>query len=740
MPDAIQPDDAADDPDLDRVSAAMREMRPLMEMRHREGFWPVPGRKSLLQSPIWHDPRVAMSSEHGGKMFFLWKEKGFQQAIGTSNVQPTSTFKDATGSYNPGGLLQWMDLDLMMFLSALFTDRQDKVIDADQRNIFDAIGYQSLDDPPYEVLRSAIKRLTGTQIWDFEETEQGEIQYRALPPLLITTDQEKRLWVKDGRRVRLVVGIGPGWVSEVRADNQVVDLNSYLYLVREIRNGDAQRRKRAQVRYANKQNLSLNASGDNAAGPDAINTEESSEDWRDIDRPPDMARAVLLFCDSLRRQQADKSFITVAKTDWLMERFADRHTPIPYVTSSLDLDKKVKLLGTDLELSNSRKVKGFFGDARRPDYKFLDLLHEKGKVRRSLDALAKLRIFKHYQVEGDKIIIEWNDPRSVPRLEIRDRALRWNDSPVAQVGYTGIQKKFIVKDKLTGSLHFVESEHDAHHVPGTGPAATTAAPAASLAPDQPHEREKPAGKVKGGGSILESMDRTGTNEWQMASLRQLHTYFHLPAKNIKEAIVAGWTARHLMNLYLVLLWGRDQGQVRNPVSLAMSELSNADPVKYDAESLRRMHGPDFLKNCGAWAFGPTGPLAKKEEADAPSTTPVAQSEPVRTAPAAPTSPATPEVPATTAPDVSAALMATILPALKLRIREIRKISEQAPSELLSSEREELVEAMASLGAAQAAVGGLQPDRVRDVVVELLTANDPDVRGAAAAYLARVSGA
>lgn len=148
----------------------------------REGFWPVPGRKQLLQSPIWHDPRVATSPDHGGKMFFLWREKGYQQAIGTTNVQPANQLKDATGSYNPGGLLQWMDLDLMMFLSALFTDRQDKVIDADQRNIFNAIGYQRLDDPPYQELRSSIKRLTGTQLWEFEETAQGEIQYRTLPP------------------------------------------------------------------------------------------------------------------------------------------------------------------------------------------------------------------------------------------------------------------------------------------------------------------------------------------------------------------------------------------------------------------------------------------------------------------------------------------------------------------------------------------------------------------------------
>lgn len=149
----------------------------------------------------------------------------------------------------------------------------------------------------------------------------------------------------------------------------MVDLNnSYLYLVREIRNGDAMRRKLAQKRFATKR--IGDPTGDSA-----------TEEWRDIDRPPDMARAVLLFCDSLRRQQSDKSFITIAKTDWLMERFADRHTPIPYVTSSLDLDKKVKLIGNDLELSSSRKIKEFFGDIRRPDFKYLDLLHENGKIR-----------------------------------------------------------------------------------------------------------------------------------------------------------------------------------------------------------------------------------------------------------------------------------------------------------------------------------------------------------------------
>jgi hypothetical protein len=734
MPDAILPDSAADDPNLSRVTAAMREMRGLMEMRHREGFWPVPGRKSLLQSPIWHDPRVAMSSEHGGKMFFLWKERGFQQAIGTSNIQPTSICKDATGSYNPGGLLQWMDLDLMMFLSALFTDRQDKVIDADQRNIFDAIGYQSLDDPPYEVLRSAIKRLTGTQIWDFEETEQGEIQYRALPPLLITTDQEKRLWVKDGRRVRLVVGIGPGWVSEVRADNQVVDLNSYLYLVREIRNGDAQRRKRAHVRFAAKQSRLALRGG--AAADDKSDDDDANDDWRDIDRPPDMARAVLLFCDSLRRQQADKSFITVAKTDWLMERFADRHTPIPYVTSSLDLDKKVKLLGSDLELSSSRKVKGFFGDTKRPDYKFLDMLHEKGKIRRSLDALAKLRIFKHYQVEGDKIIIEWNDPRSVPRLEVRDRALRWNDSPVAQVGYTGVQRKFIVTDKLTGSLHFVDTEDDARS-PVASPAPESTSPSRPLAPPVDAVTKSKTAHASKKSSVLDAMDHTDISETQARYLRELHAYYHLPPKVIKEAIATGWSAKQLFHMYLVVLWGHHQGDIRKHVAFAISELSNADPQKYDGASLRKMHGQEYLTMCQTWAFAAGGPLCPVTAETVPASSSPGTTSGQSATPSTDAPPAQ-QPPSVLSPDISAALIATILPALKQRIRDIRS-SPEASAPALSVEREELVEAMAAIGAAQAAAGGPQPDRVRDVVVELLTAVNPEVRAAAASYLARVSG-
>lgn len=430
-------------PEMLRVAESIRVLRNQMEKQQREGRWPVPGRRRLLQSPIWHDPKVARDRDgrHGGKTFFVWRQD-FMRAIGTSNAQPMKDMKDQTGRFNPGGLLQWMDLDMMMFLSALFAGKSNNhyMIDADQQNIFDAIGYQRLDDPPYFDLRSAIKRLTGTQLWEFAETAEGEINYNVLPPLLVTSDQEKRLWVKEGRRVRLVVEIGPGWISEVQNENQIVDLNSYLYLVRELRRSDTIRRSRAHLK---------NPSGE--AGDDAYGSE--------VERPPDVSRAVLLFLDSLRTQQKDKSYVTIAKTDWLMERFADRHTSLPYVSSELALDKKVKLLGTEAVLDRNEKIKSFFGDLKRPDYKYLSLLHERGKVRRALDAITRLGIMKHYCVDGDKLMVEWADPSTLPRLQVRDQRLTWNDDPVIQVGYEGPkQQKYILRDKLTDSWHFVAPE------------------------------------------------------------------------------------------------------------------------------------------------------------------------------------------------------------------------------------------------------------------------------------------
>lgn len=733
MPD-LSLHDQGDDPEVQRVQRAVGGMRDLMEMRMREGFWPVPGRKQLLQSPIWHDPRVATSPVHMGKMFFLWKEKGYQQAIGTTNTQPANELKDATGSYNPGGLLQWMDLDLMMFLSALFTDRQDKIIDADQRNIFDAIGYQRLDDPPYHELRSSIKRLTGTQIWDFEESTQGEIQYNLLPPLLITTDQEKRLWVKDGRRVRLVVAIGSGWVSEVRSDNQVVDLNSYLYLVREIRNGDATRRKLAQKNFAAKQ---VRATKE---GPD--------EDWRDIDRPPDMSRSVLLFCDSLRRQQNDKSFLTVAKTDWLMERFADRHTPIPYVTSSLDLDKKVKLLGNELELSQSRKVKEFFGDHRRPDFKYLDLLHENGRVRRSLDALTKLRIFKHYQVDGDKLIIEWNDPKNLPRLEVRNRALTWNDSARTQIGYSsGIQQKIIVRDKLTGSLHFMEAE---------GAVLDDIAPISPPSPENAEPAQIPRKPVKmdeikkGRGSSLEVLDLEGMTVEQIANLRRLHTHFALAPKQLKDAAAAGWTAKLVYQLFILVLWKQRQNEIRNHVAFAVSELANADPQKYTAETILLQHGDEMVARMRGWIFGSGGPLAPSEKPPvvppqavlrAPEP-PVLQTE-NRPSPIGPSVRTAPQAPRSIA-EVSSLLMELVMPVLKRRLREVRKaidaptgIAEPSKTSApLIAEREELVEALETLGGVLSKPDSGTIATIRETMVELLTAAHQDVRDAASSFMAR----
>jgi hypothetical protein len=552
-------------PDVAQVRDSAKRMRAALMKKSEEGFaLPTVGRRRLLQSPIWFDARIARQRSQST---YAWMQESdgqrTLQAIATTNVQPQRDVERGEDrSFNPGGLLTWMDLDLMMFLSAVYAARNVPYIDTDQRAVFSAIGYAALDDPPYHELRSAIKRLLGTQVWLFwENPADGAVEYRALPPLLVQQDQHTTPWQREGKHSKLVVAIGGGWISDVVSENQVIDLNPYLYLVRQIRSADATHRRLAHGRRTGKADASAGSTQDG------------------IIRPPDIARSIYLFCDSLRRLEGD-GHKTVLKTSWLLERFGDRHTPIPDAFANLDLkaraDRQRQKRG-EPRLDEAREAERIFGELPRPDYKYANVMHPNGRIARSLDALQRLGIFSGIEVQGDRMEVRWADPASLPRLSISGGAIAWTDRP-AQVGWRPAeQQRLLAVDRATGAIHGVGIQVRAEQ-----PVAPTSSPPAN---------EGTAAKRKADVAFLLRLVPVGRSR-------------------LAQARAAGWNDLHLKHLLVIALWRRHGGTVRDAAAFAAHELAEKDPSAYEPAAIESSLDYQAVQR---WWLGPESPLATRAQ-------------------------------------------------------------------------------------------------------------------------------
>lgn len=552
-------------PEVAQVRDSTRRMRAALLKKGEEGFaLPTVGRRRLLQSPIWFDARIARQRN---QCTFAWMQESdgnrTLQAIATTNVQPQRDLDQREDrSYNPGGLLTWMDLDLMMFLSAVYAARNVPYIDTDQRAVFSAIGYAALDDPPYHELRSAIKRLLGTQVWLFwENPADGQVDYRALPPLLVQQDQHTTPWQREGKHSKLVVAIGGGWISDVVSENQVIDLNPYLYLVRQIRSADAAHRRLAHGRRTR---------GEDGGG---------SGDG--IVRPPDMARSIYLFCDSLRRLEGD-GHKTVLKTSWLLERFGDRHTPIPDAFAGLDLKARAdrqRAKRGEPRLDESREAERIFGELPRPDYKYANVMHPNGRIARSLEALTRLGIFSGIELQGDRMEVRWADPASLPRLSISGGAIAWTDRP-AQAGWRPAeQQRLLAVDRATGAIHGVGIQVHGGQQQPQQPA------------QPPSADEATAAKRRADVAFLLKLVPVGRTR-------------------LAAARTAGWSDLHLKHLLVIALWRRHGGTVRDAAAFAAHELAEKDPSAYEPAAIGSSLDYQAVQR---WWLGPDSPLATRPQ-------------------------------------------------------------------------------------------------------------------------------
>ncbi len=337
----------------------------VVQARKADGEQPVVVPRIILQAPLWCSARAARQIQG---MRFEWVQPDPEQnglpvdwVVETFNPLDHNHGDELKRTGDPFGRLQWFDQDLLFCLSLEFFRRncQTTYIAVDQTSVLQWIGYKQVHDPPYAELRSSIRRMSWTQIAWYRKGEK-EVA-RGIDLLSKESGWEKGTRSRPGEIVAL---LSDSWLKQIydtAADRQVIDLTRYFHLVRFIRNTEG---------------------------------------------VPDLARSVYTFLASLADRES-----TVAKTAWLVERFAQRQV--------------VKSTG-------------------KVHLRYSDPLHQ-GQLADALKALVESGICRDITIDGDKLSVAWQSAKRIAAIP---------SSSVAR------QTKFIDTDLRTGDPVLVVSHED----------------------------------------------------------------------------------------------------------------------------------------------------------------------------------------------------------------------------------------------------------------------------------------
>lgn len=495
------------------LRARSQEMFGIREARRQLGQVPTVGRRVLLQSPIWFDTRVARKHITTSWVWEVPTQGGTERrGISTINNEPLEGRPNqGNGFYETGGLLRWVDLDLMLALSYHWQETGKTLITIDQKTALSWIGYEALEDPPFEELRASIWRLQATQFRYFLDRPTGGYEMRILQPLLMNPST-----YREGKRAWLTTTIGEGWISEIKAENQTVDLRAYLNLVRGIRMADAAVRRRMFLRRSGR-----------SADAEAVAC---------LERPPDISRSILLFLDSLRQPDQHSSIL---KLDWLQERFGDRRVAIPVQNQTLSAK-----LNSETEDPNEISLEGPRGlpDPTPAIYEYTDPLHERSIIRRSLESLCKLKILSGYETRGDRLEVRWSDPRLLDVPKISEERPR--------------QARLFEVDRITGETRMVDADTlpPVLAQPPDGQRQITTQPrlpVPTLVDPEPsrQRRSTPGAKVE---DFLEP-GILGDNSQRVLGVLA-DEYVGLNGKRLKELADDGWTQDALLALIITTIY------------------------------------------------------------------------------------------------------------------------------------------------------------------------------------------
>jgi hypothetical protein len=254
---------------------------------------------------------------------------------------------------DPFGRLQWFDQDLLFCLSLEFFRRncQSTHITLDQTSVLEWIGYKQVHDPPYAEIRSAIKRMSWTQIAWYRKGEKE--QAKGLDLLSKESGWERGTRSRPGEILAL---LSDSWLKQIYdsdGDRQIIDLTRYFHLVRYLRATDG---------------------------------------------VPDIVRSIYTFLASF----ADQKQKTVVKTDWLIERWAQRQL----------VRRKDPATGLIQE---------------RVHLRYADPLRQ-GQLADAIKALSQCGICSEVTLEGDRLRVHWQTTKAIAALPQGPRQQRIVDT------------------------------------------------------------------------------------------------------------------------------------------------------------------------------------------------------------------------------------------------------------------------------------------------------------------------
>jgi hypothetical protein len=199
-------------------------------MRH--GELPLIAPKVILDTPMWLDPRKASKT--------AFHRQQYTNLLGGTPIPCTVEITNnlpLTGRGSAGGVLRYLDLDVLMALSLAWTQAgcpsgPSAALEIEQRAMLNWLGFENLTRAPYVELRASLERLEFTTIalWSGSETPPpGTRPFRLLEGQTMREDQNSQ-----GKPKIINVRLADIWREALANihDWQAVDVYSYAHLAK----------------------------------------------------------------------------------------------------------------------------------------------------------------------------------------------------------------------------------------------------------------------------------------------------------------------------------------------------------------------------------------------------------------------------------------------------------------------------------------------------------------------------
>jgi hypothetical protein len=198
-------------------------------MGHQSALVP----KTIFQWPIWLQPKTATAA--GTRYMRQWVQ--YRTTDGRVypwhyGLQVLNASDRQYGRASSAGALRWIDLDVLMALSAASYRARSMRIEIEQVDILRWMGYQNLLSAPYDEFRASLSRLAGTTIehWSGLERPAAPETVSLLSGFSLLNPS------RAGSSRHITVNLSDFWMTQISRGNwQEVDLDAYAHLARKYR-------------------------------------------------------------------------------------------------------------------------------------------------------------------------------------------------------------------------------------------------------------------------------------------------------------------------------------------------------------------------------------------------------------------------------------------------------------------------------------------------------------------------